>query len=149
MGYGHKMAEERGKTVGAVADGVNWIVNKGFSFGVKRQVNKKIDEMYPDIYKAIGDHTGVLVIVQYQQWREQNGAENNPLQLLYVSIGPAGSNVHYTYRAWCHKPKLIPSPGKRMVLGPTELRWFTKILSTEEKIKRALELEKQYWESAR
>lgn len=148
-GYGHKMAEERGKTVGAVADAFNWVVNAPFKGGVELELKRKLNEMYPDIYKAIGNHTGVLVIVQYQQWKEQNGAGNNPLQLLYVIIGPAGSNVHYAYRAWCQKPKLTPTPGTRMVLGPKKLLWFEKSLSIEEKINRALEQEKQSWEAVR
>ncbi len=142
-----------GKVVGAAANALNSGVNGLFNCGVKNELKQKLEEMYPAIYDAMKDHTGVLVVVQFQQWKSQNAAGNNPPQLLSVIIGPAASNRQSAFRK--HKmrermPAIKQSPGAGMVYGPSEFLWFTRDLSKAELQQRLNETqEKEQWKPAR
>ena len=139
----------RGGVLGALADALNAGVNGVFNMPQEMKLNKKLDEMYPQIYEAMKDHTGVLVVAQYQQWKAPDASGNNPLQLLSVMLGPAASNLQSAFRRWQHQPKLMQGPDRGMVYGPIACYWFTRDLSFEE-LKSELDKprEKEYWKPA-
>jgi len=57
---------------------LNWGVNKVFDIRMDSTVDNNLDELYPDIHKAMDGYSGVLVIIQYQQWEVKNEAGNRP-----------------------------------------------------------------------
>jgi hypothetical protein len=78
-----------GKTIGALANALSTGMNGLFRFSQELKLKKKLDEMYPQIFDAMQDHTGVLVIVIYQQWKSADPAYNPPeiLSIRRKSIG--------------------------------------------------------------
>jgi hypothetical protein len=138
-----------GEVLGALAKALNIGVNGVFNMSQEMKLSKKLNEMYPQIYDAMKDHTGVLVVVRYQQWKTPDAAGNNPLQLLSVMLGPSASNFQSAFRQWQNQPKLMQGPDKGMVYGPIACYWFTRYLSFEE-LKSELNKprEKEYWKPA-
>ncbi len=146
----------KGKKVGALADAINFGVNKLSELGLKHQVEKKLEKMYTDIRKAMKNHTGVLVVVQYQQWKSPDAAGNNPLQLLSITIGPPASNRQSAARQYMRLEKLTTikqGPDRGMVYGPKEFLWFTRNLTKKEQREEQERINKTqgelYWKSAR
>lgn len=126
----------RSKAFGAAADFAQMITISAFDFGVKRRVDKKLREMYPAIKNALGNHTGVMVVVQYHQ--DKAGAPDfNPPKMLSVMIGPAASNLLSAIRKWEQSSKLMQGPGEGMVLGPRKYLWFRKDSEKREKIEKS------------
>jgi hypothetical protein len=126
----------RGKAVGALADGFGMVINGAFNIGVKRNVDKKLEKMYPDIKKALENHTGLMVVVQYQRWKDGNPKFNQP-ELLSIMIGPAASNLPSAIRKWEQSSKILQGPREGKVLGPRNYLWFTKDSTKKEDLKKA------------
>lgn len=151
-----KPLRTKGKRVGALADAMNFGVNKLSKLGLQNQIDKKLEKMYPDILKTMKNHTGVLVVVQYQKWKSPDAAGNNPLQLLSISIGPPASNRQSATRQNMRMGKMHrikQGPGSGMVYGPKAYLWFTRDLTTKEQKEEQERINKTegelYWKSAR
>jgi len=121
----------------------------------KQELEKQLDSMYPDIFKAMRDHTGVLVIVKFQKWKTPYPSGHNPLKVLVIVTGPPASNRQSAVRKYRMKervPMIKQGPAKNMVYGPEAFLWFTKGRSTSKKegpLKRMDEKkEKRFWKSA-
>ncbi|MGD9366925.1 MAG: hypothetical protein PVH87_14595 [Desulfobacteraceae bacterium] len=127
---------ERGKFIDAAGDGFAMFMNGAFNIAVKRNVDRKLEEMYPDIKKTLVNHTGVMVVVQYQQWKAGN-PEFNPPELLSIMIGPAASNLPSAIRRWEQMSKLMQGPDDGKVFGPRNYLWFTKDSGKKENLKKA------------
>lgn len=141
--YGHRTVSGRGKVVGSFVDAGSSLMKFAHKIGVERNVNKKLEEMYPKIKKALENHTGVMVVVQYQKWKIAD-PDFNPPELLSVMLGPAASNLPSAIRQWEQKSKLVQGPGDGKVFGPHNYLWFTQDLTNKEKLKKSevLNLEK-------
>lgn len=151
-----KPPRKKGERIGALADAINFGVNKLSKLGLQSQIDKKLEKMYPDIRKAMNNHTGVLVIVQYQKWASPDAAGNNPLQLLSIIIGPPASNRQSASRQYMRiekMPMIKQGPGNRMVYGPKAFLWFRRDLTKKEQIEEQERINKtegeRYWKSAR
>lgn len=139
----------------ALAETLVWFqdfINKDME---KQKLEEQLDSMYPDIFKAIGEYNGVLVIVKYQKWRTHYPSGHNPLKVLSIIIGPPASNRQSAFRKYRMKervPMIKQAPDKNMVYGPEAFLWFTKGRSNtkkEEPLKRVDEIkEKKYWKPA-
>jgi hypothetical protein len=135
-GYGHRTVSERGKVVGSVVDAGSSLIKFAHKIGVERNVNNKIEELYPNIKKALENHTGVIVIVQYQIWKIAD-PDFNPPELLSVMLGPAASNLPSAIRQWEQTSKLVQGPTDGKVFGPHKYLWFTRDLTNKEKLKKS------------
>lgn len=132
---GFKKVSGRGKALEAGADFVSMIAKGAFKYGVKRNVDRKLEEMYPDIIKALGDYKGVLVVVRYQEWKKAN-PELYPPELLSVSIGSPASNFHSAIRKWEQTPHLLQGVGDGRKPGPTQYLWFQKASTKKNDLKK-------------
>jgi hypothetical protein len=146
----------KGKRVGALADAMNFGVNKLSKLGLQNQIDRKLEKMYLDIRKAMKNHTGVLVVVQYQKWKSPDPAGNNPLQLLSIIIGPPASNRQSASRQYMRMekmPMIKQGPDIGMVYGPKAFLWFTRDLTKKEQREEQERINKTegelYWKSAR
>jgi hypothetical protein len=133
--YGHRTVEGRGKVVGSFVDAGSSLIKFAHDFGVERNVNKRLEEIYPKIKRALENHTGVLVVVQYQIW-EFADPDFNPPELLSVMLGPAASNLPSAIRKWEQKSKLVQGPSEGKVFGPQKYLWFTQDLKNKDELKR-------------
>jgi hypothetical protein len=138
---GFRKGSGRGKRVGAVADGFSIVTNFFHDIGLQRNVDKKLEKMEPDIKKAMGNHTGILVVVQYQQWEADNPDFPRP-ELLSIIIGPAASNTPSAIRRWEQKCKLMQGPDKGKVVSDNYL-WFTEDKSKKDDLKKSEVLKKK------
>lgn len=133
-GYGHRSVEGRGKTIGAGVDAVALGVNFTYDFFLQRNVDKEIEKIYPKMKKLLENHTGVMVVVQYQQWKAK---PSHCPDLLSVMLGPASSNFKSAIRAWENKPKLMQMPTvKGRVLGPRNYLWFIEDKTQKDGLKK-------------
>jgi hypothetical protein len=141
--YGYNTISGRGKVVGAAAKGLAKVTNFVHQIGVKRNVDKKLEEMYPDIRKAMRNHTGVMVVIQYQQAKAGH-PDFNPPELLAVMLGPSASNLPSAIRKWEQASKIVRGPDDRMIFGPCSYLWFTEDPAKKESMKKTelLNLEK-------
>ncbi len=141
-----------GNPYAAAAEALNWGVSKVFDIRVDSQVDKKLDELYPDIHKAMVGYNGVLVIIQYQQWEMKNEAGNRPLFFLNMYVGPAASNRQSAFRKYKMKervPTIKQAPREGMVYGTKAFVWFSRLPSHERaKNLRTDKQEKDYWKPA-
>lgn len=136
VGYAHRSVKGRGKTVGAGVDAGAWAVNFAHNIVVKKNVDREIEKIYPKMKKLLENHTGVLVVVQYQQWKAGEPGFNPP-ELLSVMLGPASSNLISATRAWENKPKLMQMPTvKGKVLGPRNYLWFIEEKTQKDGLKK-------------
>lgn len=136
VGYGHRSVKGRGKTLGAGGDALNWVTNTANTFALKRNVDREIGKIYLKIKKLLENHTGVLVVVQYQQWKDGEPGFNPP-ELLSVMLGPASSNLPSAIRAWENQPKLMQMPTvKGKVLGPRNYLWFIEDKTQKDGLKK-------------
>ena len=133
----------------ALAEVASWGANAYLKYQQKKELSRKLDAMYPQIYDAMKEHTGVLVIVQYQQWKVPYPSGDNSPEILSIIIGPAASNLHSAYRRWRQGSKILQGPGKNKVLGPEACIWFTRDLSSEElKDRLNATREEKFWKPA-
>lgn len=135
----------------AVLDAFTWFAKTTLGYSKDAAVRNRLNELYPKIKEKMENHSGVLVIVQYQKWKYADPG-NNPPQLLSVHIGPAASNRHSAFRKWKQlqkMPQLKPGPDDGMVFGPTEMIWFTRVKSKDADQKELNEKQEiQYWKPA-
>lgn len=141
--FGYNTVSGRGKAVGAAANGLAKVTNFVHQTGVRRNLDKKLEEMYPDIKKAMANHTGVMVVVQYQQAKAGH-PDFNPPELLAVMLGPAASNLPSAKRKWEQASKIVRGPDDGMTFGPRAYLWFTEDIAKKESLKKTelLNLEK-------
>ncbi len=151
-----KSLATKGKKIGALADAMNFGVNKLYNLGLKNQIDRELEKMYLDILKAMRNHTGVLVVVQYQECKTPDPAGNNPLKLLSIIIGPPASNRQSASRQYMRMekmPMIKQGPDSGMVYGPKSFLWFTRDLTKKEQREEQKRINKKegelYWESAR
>lgn len=130
--------KKKGVFFEALANTLNWSMNKLIDQQEEKKLRIHIDKMYPDICDAMKNYNGVLVIARYQQWKARDEAGNNPNRLLSVVLGPAGSNQQSAYRKWLRTTKYLRGPDDGMVLGPVALIWCVRNPSFEE-VKKRLE----------
>ncbi len=121
----------------------------------KQKLEKQLDSIYPDIFRAMGDYNGVLVIVRFQKWRTPYPSEHNPLKVLSIFIGPPASNRQSAVRKYRMKerlPMIKQAPDDNMVYGPEAFLWFSKGRPTQDKEKSLKRVddnkEKKYWKPA-
>lgn len=137
--------------VEAAVEVLSWIASQALGTSQKLALRTKLNNIYPQIKDKIQNHTGVLVVAQYQKWKYAN-PNNNPPQLLSVSVGPAASNRQSAYRKWRQiemGPTLRQGPQDGMVYGFVQFLWFTIIIpdaGLEEQIDQKKET--TYWKSA-
>lgn len=159
IGYSKPMRTPR-KSAGdnpwaALSEALLWVQDFFNKDMEKQKLEKQLDSMYPDIFKAMGDHNGVLVIVRFQKWKVPYPSGHNPLKVLSIFIGPSASNRISAVRKYRMKertPLIKQAPDDDMVYGPEAFLWFTKGRSTSEKEDPLKGLdehkEKQYWKPA-
>ncbi len=144
--------EGGGNRYAAAAEALIWGINKVFDTQVDTTVDEKLDELYPDIHKAMKGYNGVLVIIQYQQWELKNEAGNRPQFFLDIFIGPPASNIQSAFRKYKMKervPTIKQAPRAGMVYGTKAFVWFTRLPSHEgTKNLRTDKKEKEYWKPA-
>jgi hypothetical protein len=140
----------------ALSETLLWVQDFFIKDLEKQKIEKKLDSMYPDIFKAMGDYNGVLVIIRFHKWRIPYPSGHNPHKVLSIFIGPAASNQQSAVRKYRMKesiPMIKQAPDDKMIYGPEAFLWFSKGSSTsdkEEPLKRLGEnKEKQHWKSAR
>ena len=135
----------------AAVEVLSWIASQALGASQKLALKRKLNDIYPQIKDKIQNHTGVLVIAQYQKWKYAS-PDNNPPQLLSVSAGPVASNRQSAYRKWRQiemGPKLRQGPQDGMIYGPIQFLWFTRIIPDAD-LKEQIEEKKDttYWKSA-
>lgn len=122
LGGGHRTVKGRGKKLGAGVDGFAWFSQKIFDASMEVEVDARIEKHYPEMKKILKNHTGVLVVLQYEI---SKNADFKDCRLLSVMLGDGASNFRSALRKWQQSAHFIKAPTDwLMQYGPQEYLWF-------------------------
>lgn len=83
--------------------------------GLKSKINAKINELKPQIDKAMPANGGVLIVIGIQQWEQPDNNGNYARSALDGYVGGSGATPKEAMDTYVHKDKLEKGAPKGFV----------------------------------